>query len=73
MLFYYVITGKMQPKPGVVCILVSLEHSNARVVYEPAVTDTQQICQHINDISTKFTASLPVQGKLDIGKGFCGQ
>ena len=61
----------MEPKPGVVCTLVSLEHSNARVVYEPTVTDPKQICQHINDISTKFTASLPMQGMSRTSRGQC--
>ena len=63
--------GKMEPKPGVVSTLVSLEHNNARVVYEPTVTDPQQICQHINDISTKFTASLPMQGMSRTSRGQC--
>ena len=58
----FAFAGSMSDKPGVVCIKVSLENSNALVVYNSSVTDSQQICQHINDISTKFTATLPING-----------
>ena len=47
----------MSDKPGVRCIKVSLENSNGRIVYNPALTNTEQLCAQINAISNKFTAT----------------
>ena len=47
----------MSEKPGVRCIKVSLEKSNGRIVYNPALTNTEQLCAQINAISNKFTAT----------------
>ncbi|XP_067944060.1 copper-transporting ATPase 1-like isoform X2 [Watersipora subatra] len=55
------IQGKMREKVGVVDILVSLEQSTGRVVYRPELIDIESICQQINGISSKFSASFPLQ------------
>jgi hypothetical protein len=52
----------MSTKPGVQLIQVSLENSNGRVVYNPALTNTEQLCDQINAIADKFTATPAMQG-----------
>ncbi|CAL4140417.1 unnamed protein product, partial [Meganyctiphanes norvegica] len=53
------IEGKIADKPGVVSIKVSLEEKNATIVYKNNITNPEALRDHINEIGTKFTATLP--------------
>lgn len=51
---------------GVACIQVLLEASSGKLAYDPTVTTPHQVCDAINAIASKFTATPENSGKIGL-------